>query len=107
MSLSPIALVTATSVDRRGLPSRTGRGKDSRAQCRPAALATLAMPWACARWRSNEQDTRFVFVFHGGFEVFGSKIRVLAEPSNDGLVMRNTGFTLQVLVLFYRIFKLS
>src|SRR6266852_4799636 len=57
VSLNPIALVTATSVDRRGLPwTDNARYRLSRSM--PAALATLAMPWAWARWRNAMSRTR-------------------------------------------------
>jgi len=42
--------------------------------------------------QGHEQDARLVFIFQRSFEVLGSKIRVLAEPSNNDLVVGNAGF---------------
>jgi hypothetical protein len=40
----------------------------------------------------KEQNAGLVFIFPCSFEVLGGKIRVLPEPPNDGLVVRNAGF---------------
>jgi hypothetical protein len=42
--------------------------------------------------QGNEQNAGLVFVLQSRFEVFGGKIRVLPEPSDDGLFVRNAGF---------------
>src|SRR6266481_6131485 len=42
--------------------------------------------------QSNEQNAGLVFIFQCRFEVLGGKIRVLPEPSNGGLVVRDAGF---------------
>ena len=48
VSFKPMALVTATSVDRRGFP-RSNKARYRLSRSMPAALATLAMPCAIAR----------------------------------------------------------
>src|SRR4029077_5160273 len=47
VSLRPMAFVTATSVESRGLPC-TDKARYRLSRSMPAALATLAIPWACA-----------------------------------------------------------
>jgi len=42
--------------------------------------------------QGNEQNAGLVFIFQCRFEVLGGKIRVLPEPSNDGLVVLDAGF---------------
>lgn len=44
--------------------------------------------------QGNQQNARFVFIFQGSSQVLGRKIRILAEASNDGLVMGNSGCAL-------------
>ena len=42
--------------------------------------------------QGNEQNAGLVFIFQCSFEVLSGKIRVLSEPPNYGLVVRNAGF---------------
>jgi hypothetical protein len=42
--------------------------------------------------QGTEQNAGLVFIFECRFEVFGGKIRVLPESSNDGFVVRDAGF---------------
>lgn len=56
--------------------------------------------------QGNEQNAGLVFIFQCRFEVLGGKIRVLPEPSNDGLVVRDAGFAFhEVPVLIFVIFE--
>ena len=40
----------------------------------------------------NEQGAGLVFIFQCRFEVLGGEIRLLPEPSNDGLIVRDANF---------------
>ena len=41
--------------------------------------------------QGDEQNAGLLLIFQYSFEILGSKFRVLPEPSNDGLVVRDAG----------------
>jgi len=59
------------------------------------ALSLREMP------ESDQENTRLILVFQSGFEVLRGKTRVLAEATNDSLVVGNAGFA------FHGVFVLS
>jgi len=65
-------------------------GTDFHVRCRqPWRLCDASSLGEVAQ--DNEQKPGLVFIFQCSFEVLGGKIRVLPEPPNDGLVVRDAG----------------
>src|SRR5207247_9549972 len=42
--------------------------------------------------QGHEKNAGLIRIFQRSFQILGSKFRVLAEASNDGVVMRSAGF---------------
>jgi len=71
VSLNPIALVTATSVDSRGLPW-TDNARQRLSRLMPAALADFGDALDLSEVaQGNEQNAGLVFIFQCRFEILG------------------------------------